>query len=95
MPDPVAREVERHHRHGAVVLDHQTGPAVDRTVEDHQVGCPADDVDDMTRDPGLPEVTEVRYIQIDEVLAIARTVNDTEHSVRDMQCWLLAVRRAD
>jgi death-on-curing protein len=29
-------------------------------------------------------VTEVRYIQIDEILAIARAVNGTEHSVRDI-----------
>jgi death on curing protein len=38
-------------------------------------------------------VTEVRYIQIDEILAIAREVNGTEHSVRDMGLLVSAIER--
>jgi hypothetical protein len=38
-------------------------------------------------------VTEVRYIQIDEILAIARTVNGTAHSVRDMGLLVSAIDR--
>ncbi len=35
----------------------------------------------------------VRYLQIDEILAIARTVNGTEHSVRDMGLLVSAIER--
>lgn len=38
-------------------------------------------------------MTEVRYIQIDEILAIARAVNGTEHSVRDMGLLVSAIER--
>ncbi|MEU6809355.1 Fic family protein [Streptomyces sp. NPDC046831] len=38
-------------------------------------------------------MTKVRYVQIDEILAIARTVNGTEHSVRDMGLLVSAVER--
>jgi death-on-curing protein len=38
-------------------------------------------------------VTHVRYLQIDEVLAIARAVNGTEHSVRDMGLLVSALER--
>ncbi|MER6233959.1 Fic family protein [Streptomyces sp. NPDC001616] len=38
-------------------------------------------------------MTRVRYIQIDEILAIARTVTGTEHSVRDMGLLVSAVER--
>lgn len=38
-------------------------------------------------------MTDVRYIHIDEILAIARTVNGTEHSVRDMGLLVSAVER--
>ncbi|MDI6412715.1 Fic family protein [Streptomyces albus] len=36
---------------------------------------------------------DVRCIQIDEILAIARTVNGTEHSVRDMGLLVSAIER--
>ncbi|MBK3630237.1 Fic family protein [Streptomyces sp. MBT49] len=38
-------------------------------------------------------MTDVRYIQVDEILAIARTVNGTEHSVRDMGLLVSAIER--
>lgn len=38
-------------------------------------------------------MTEVRYLQIDEILAIARKVNGTEHSVRDMGLLVSAIER--
>ncbi|MEU1087509.1 type II toxin-antitoxin system death-on-curing family toxin [Streptomyces sp. NPDC005576] len=38
-------------------------------------------------------MTEVRYLQIDEILTIARAVNGTEHSVRDMGLMVSAVER--
>ncbi|WP_121709674.1 type II toxin-antitoxin system death-on-curing family toxin [Streptomyces sp. E5N91] len=38
-------------------------------------------------------MTDVRYLQIDEILAIARTVNGTEHSVRDMGLLVSAIER--
>ncbi|MFF0161122.1 type II toxin-antitoxin system death-on-curing family toxin [Streptomyces sp. NPDC005263] len=38
-------------------------------------------------------MTDVRHIQIDEILAIARTVNGTEHSVRDMGLLVSAIER--
>ncbi|MFE1782111.1 type II toxin-antitoxin system death-on-curing family toxin [Streptomyces sp. NPDC059506] len=38
-------------------------------------------------------MTEVRYVRIDEILAIARKVNGTEHSVRDMGLLVSAVER--
>ncbi|MFD7967143.1 type II toxin-antitoxin system death-on-curing family toxin [Streptomyces clavifer] len=38
-------------------------------------------------------MTEVRYIRIDEILAIARKVNGTEHSVRDMGLLVSAIER--
>ncbi|ROQ70273.1 death-on-curing protein [Streptomyces sp. 840.1] len=38
-------------------------------------------------------MTHVRYIHIDEILAIARTVNDTEHSVGDMGLLVSAIER--
>ncbi|MCE7080316.1 type II toxin-antitoxin system death-on-curing family toxin [Streptomyces sp. ST2-7A] len=38
-------------------------------------------------------MTEVRYLQIDEILAIARAVNGTEHSVRDMGLLVSAIER--
>ncbi|WP_435176921.1 type II toxin-antitoxin system death-on-curing family toxin [Actinacidiphila sp. bgisy145] len=38
-------------------------------------------------------MTAVRYLQIDEVLAIARAVNGTDHSVRDMGLLVSAVER--
>lgn len=38
-------------------------------------------------------MTGVRYTQIDEILAIARTVNDTEHSVHDMGLLVSAIER--
>ncbi|MFJ3672838.1 toxin [Streptomyces sp. NPDC090106] len=38
-------------------------------------------------------MTDVRCVQIDEILAIARAVNGTEHSVRDMGLLVSAVER--
>ncbi|GGV84577.1 toxin Doc [Streptomyces griseoloalbus] len=38
-------------------------------------------------------MTEVRYLQIDEILAIARTVNGTERSVRDRGLLVSAIER--
>lgn len=38
-------------------------------------------------------MTEVRYLQIDEILAIARAVTGTEHSVRDMGLLVSAIER--
>ncbi|MFD5223526.1 type II toxin-antitoxin system death-on-curing family toxin [Streptomyces tendae] len=38
-------------------------------------------------------MTGVRYVQLDEVLAIARAVNSTEHSVRDMGLLVSAIER--
>ncbi|GFH38503.1 type II toxin-antitoxin system death-on-curing family toxin [Streptomyces pacificus] len=38
-------------------------------------------------------MTDVRYVQIDEILAIARMVTDTEHSVRDMGLLVSAIER--
>lgn len=38
-------------------------------------------------------MTEVRYLQIDEILAVARVVNGTEHSVRDMGLLASAIER--
>ncbi|GAA2626028.1 hypothetical protein GCM10009863_46010 [Streptomyces axinellae] len=38
-------------------------------------------------------MTEVRYIQLDETPAIARAVNGTEHSVRDMGLLVSAIER--
>ncbi|AZM75019.1 toxin [Streptomyces sp. KPB2] len=38
-------------------------------------------------------MTGVRYLQIDEILATARTVNGTEHSVRDMGLLVSAIDR--
>lgn len=38
-------------------------------------------------------MTETRYIQIDEILAIARKVNGTEHGVRDMGLLVSAIER--
>ncbi|MFH0241990.1 type II toxin-antitoxin system death-on-curing family toxin [Streptomyces sp. HK10] len=38
-------------------------------------------------------MTEVRYIQIDEILAIARKANGTEHCVRDMGLLVSAIER--
>jgi death-on-curing protein len=38
-------------------------------------------------------VTEVRHLQIDEILAIARAVNGTERSVRDMGLLVSAIER--
>ncbi|WP_327268032.1 type II toxin-antitoxin system death-on-curing family toxin [Streptomyces sp. NBC_01218] len=38
-------------------------------------------------------MTDVRYIQIDEILAVARTVNGTECSVRDMGLLVSAIER--
>ncbi|MER5633040.1 type II toxin-antitoxin system death-on-curing family toxin [Streptomyces nitrosporeus] len=38
-------------------------------------------------------MTEVRYVRIDEILAIARKVNGTEHSVRDLGLLVSAVER--
>ncbi|MGW2473864.1 type II toxin-antitoxin system death-on-curing family toxin [Streptomyces sp. NPDC001665] len=38
-------------------------------------------------------MTEVRYVRIDEVLAIAQAVNGTEHSVRDMGLLVSAIER--
>ncbi|MCX0246607.1 type II toxin-antitoxin system death-on-curing family toxin [Streptomyces drozdowiczii] len=38
-------------------------------------------------------MTDVRYIQVDEILAIARTVNGTGHSVRDMGLLVSAIER--
>ena len=38
-------------------------------------------------------MTEVRYIQIDEILAIARRVIGTERSVRDMGLLVSAIER--
>ncbi len=40
-----------------------------------------------------PEVTNLHCIQIDEILAIARTVNDIERSVRDMGLLASAIER--
>jgi death-on-curing protein len=39
-------------------------------------------------------VTDVRYVQIDEILAIARTVNGTDHSVRDLGLLVPATERS-
>ncbi|WP_328695370.1 type II toxin-antitoxin system death-on-curing family toxin [Streptomyces sp. NBC_00342] len=38
-------------------------------------------------------MTDVRYIQIDEILAIARKVNGAERSVRDMGLLVSAIER--
>ncbi|MBB0242847.1 toxin [Streptomyces alkaliphilus] len=38
-------------------------------------------------------MTGVRHLQIDEILAIARAVNGTEHSVRDMGLLVSAIER--
>ncbi|MET7644177.1 Fic family protein [Streptomyces sp. NPDC005426] len=38
-------------------------------------------------------MTEVRYLQIDEILAVARAVTGTEHSVRDMGLLVSAIER--
>ncbi|MFE9346943.1 type II toxin-antitoxin system death-on-curing family toxin [Streptomyces olivaceus] len=38
-------------------------------------------------------MTDVRYLQVDEILAIARAVNGTEHSVRDLSLLVSAVER--
>ncbi|MBZ6106925.1 type II toxin-antitoxin system death-on-curing family toxin [Streptomyces olivaceus] len=38
-------------------------------------------------------MTDVRYLQVDEILAIARAVNGTEHSVRDLGLLVSAVER--
>ena len=38
-------------------------------------------------------VRHVRYVKIDELLAIARTVNGTEHCVRDMGLLMSAIER--
>src|SRR5215813_329970 len=45
--DPVARDVEREHRHDdAVLLSHQTGLTVDRTLQErHVAGPPAGELD--------------------------------------------------
>jgi hypothetical protein len=49
--DPVAGDVERAHRHGdAVSLSDQAGLAVDRALQDRQVGCRAGDIDAGARD---------------------------------------------
>jgi hypothetical protein len=52
VPDPVACDVEREHRHGdAVLLSHQTGLAVDRTLQErHVAGRPGGDFDPGARD---------------------------------------------
>ena len=38
-------------------------------------------------------MTEVRYLQIDEILAIAHKVNGAEHGVRDMRLLVSAIER--
>ncbi|ANB09027.1 toxin [Streptomyces ambofaciens] len=38
-------------------------------------------------------MTDVRYLQIDEILAIARTVDGTERSVRDLGLLVSAIER--
>ncbi|MGW5567293.1 type II toxin-antitoxin system death-on-curing family toxin [Streptomyces tendae] len=38
-------------------------------------------------------MTNVRYIQLDEILSVARAVNGTEHSVRDMGLLVSAIER--
>ncbi|MGW5350907.1 type II toxin-antitoxin system death-on-curing family toxin [Streptomyces sp. NPDC004031] len=38
-------------------------------------------------------MTDVRYVQIDEILAVARAVNGTDHSVRDMGLLVSAIER--
>ncbi len=38
-------------------------------------------------------MTDVRYLEIDEMLAIARAVNGTEHGVRDMGLLVSALER--
>ncbi|MEU6443565.1 Fic family protein [Streptomyces sp. NPDC047046] len=38
-------------------------------------------------------MTEVRYLQVDEILAIARAVNGTAQSVRDMGLLMSAIER--
>ncbi|MFF7362491.1 type II toxin-antitoxin system death-on-curing family toxin [Streptomyces sp. NPDC008125] len=38
-------------------------------------------------------MTEVRHVQLDEILAIARAVNGTEHSVRDLGLLVSAIER--
>lgn len=38
-------------------------------------------------------MTDVRHVQLDEILAIARAVNGTEHSVRDMGLLVSAIER--
>jgi hypothetical protein len=48
--DPVACDVECVNRHGdAVLLSHQTGLAVDRTLQEHQIGNPTGDIDAHAR----------------------------------------------
>src|SRR5215831_11585144 len=50
--DPVARDVEREHRHGeAILLSHDTGLAVDRTLQErHVAGRPVGELDPGARD---------------------------------------------
>src|SRR6266536_4534895 len=49
--DPVASDIERqHHRGDALLLSHQAGLAVDRTLQDRQVGYLSDDTDQGARD---------------------------------------------
>lgn len=51
VPDPVACDVDRHHRHrDASLLDHQTRLTVHRAQRDGPVECPVDDIDEQTRD---------------------------------------------
>jgi len=38
-------------------------------------------------------VTDVRHVRIDEILAVARAVNGTEHSVRDTGLLVSAIER--
>jgi hypothetical protein len=49
--DPVACDVERENRHGdTILLSHQTGLTVDRTLQERQVECPTGDIDAQARD---------------------------------------------
>jgi len=67
--DPVACDVECHHHHGdAIFLRHQTGLAVDRTLQDRRVGCPAGDIDEQARD--LLAVLDRAELGADEAAAV-------------------------
>jgi hypothetical protein len=51
VPDPVACDPERVHRHGdAVPLSHQTGLTINRTLQERHAGCRTDPADEEASD---------------------------------------------